>query len=152
MRTARRLSVCLLLTASFLALYSGIHLILDPTGSSLHFPFFLLRGTIFYDYYMIGCILSVTIGLFSLMLVVSILLKTGFYSMGIMLQGVIICMYVFMMLLLLRRIFLIEFFFLLLGIGMIAVGLVQYQRKIVVEIEKVQKESPAPEKEPSSAD
>jgi hypothetical protein len=136
MKTARRLSVLILLTASVLALYGGIHLIIDPTGNSLHIPYYLLSRTFFRDYMLIGYIIALTIGCFSLFLVVCILLKTNYYSVGLMLQGVIICMYTFIMMLLAGNAVFVEYIFLALGTLMIALGVWQYQRKITVEARK----------------
>ena len=136
MKTARRLSVLLLLLTACIALYSGIQLVIDPTGSSLGFPFYLLNRSIFTDYLVTGWILTTTIGVFSLVIIVSILLKTPFYSFLTMVQGVIICIYVFMMMLLLRETFMIQYLFLVMGIGLIALGAFQQQRKIVRESER----------------
>jgi hypothetical protein len=136
MKTARRLSVLILLTTSVLALFGGIHLIIDPTGNSLHIPYYLLSGTFFRDYRLIGYIIALTIGCFSLFLVICILLKTNYYSVGLMLQGVIICMYTFIMMLLAGNAVFVEYLFLVLGTVMIALGVWQYQRKITVEARK----------------
>lgn len=136
MKTARRLSFLLLLLAGIPSLYTGISLIADPTGSSVRFPFPLLRGTIFRDYMMIGWILTVTVGVGCMLLAVCVLLKTSFYSFGLMLQGIIICMYVFIMMLLLGKTFLVEYLFLCTGMAMVFIGLVQYQRKIASDASK----------------
>lgn len=136
MKTARRLSIGILLLTSFLSLYGGTELVNDPTGSSLKFPFRLLSHTIFPDYSMIGWALIVTVGLFSVSIIVCILIKTICYSFQIMVQGVIICAYVFLMLLLLQRAFMLEFMFLVFGLGLIFLGAHQYQRKIVVDTKK----------------
>jgi hypothetical protein len=144
MKTARRLSVFLLLITASTALYSGVQLVIDPTGSSLGFPFYLLNKSIFTDYLVTGWILTATIGVFSLVIIVSIFLKTSFYSFLTMVQGVIICIYVFMMMLLLGETFMVEYFFLLLGISLISLGALQQQRKIVVELER--RSSPARKK------
>ena len=65
MKTARQLSVALLMFLCIGALYVSYHLITDPTGSSLGLPFYLLNGTIFSDYVAFGWILLITVGLFS---------------------------------------------------------------------------------------
>jgi hypothetical protein len=136
MKTARQLSVLILLITAGIALYGGVQLVIDPTGSSLGFPFYLLNNSIFSDYLLTGWILSTTIGVFSLVIVVCILIKTAFYSFLIMVQGVIVCIYVFIMILLMGEAFLIEYFFLVLGTGLIGLGALQHQRKIVVELER----------------
>jgi hypothetical protein len=136
MKTARRLSIGILLLTSLFSLYGGTELVNDPTGSSLKFPFRLLSHTIFPDYSMIGWTLIVTVGLFSLTIIICILIKTICYSFQIMVQGVIICAYVFLMLLLLQQAFMLECMFLIFGLGLIFLGAHQYQRKIVVDTRK----------------
>jgi hypothetical protein len=136
MKKARRLSIGILLLTGFFSLYGGIELVNDPTGSSLKFPFRLLSHTIFPDYRMIGWALIVTVGLFSITIIICTLIKTTCYSFQIMVQGVIICAYVFLMLLLLQQAFVLEFIFLVFGLGLIFLGAHQYQRKIVVEAKK----------------
>ena len=133
MKTARHLSVFLLLITASISLFGGMQLITDPTGSSLGFPFYLLNDTVFTDYLVTGWILVSTIGVFSMVIITCIFIKTSFYSFLIMVQGVIMCIYVFIMILLLGDAFMIEYLFLLLGIGLIGLGALQHQRKIVVE-------------------
>ena len=54
MKTARQLSVAILLLLSAAALFFSYHMITDPTGSSLGLPFYLLNGTMFSNYQLIG--------------------------------------------------------------------------------------------------
>ncbi len=133
MKTARRLSVCILFVTGVLALYGGVHLVSDPTGRSLHLPFFLLRNTIFPDYLLAGWVLLLTVGLSSFLIIACILIKTTYYSFMMMVQGVIISIYVFIMMLLLGEVFLLEYISLLFGAVLIILGAWQYQRKIVSE-------------------
>lgn len=136
MKTARQLSVCILLIASAISLYGGLHLVMDPTGSSLHFPFYLLNGSLFTDYLLMGWILLVTVGVFSLLVVAAILTKYAYYSFMMMVQGVIVCVYVLVMMLLLGETFMIEYVYLILGTILIGLGALQNQRKIVVEAQR----------------
>ncbi len=133
MKTARQLSVCLLLLIAAISFYGGIQLVADPTGSSLHFPFYLLNGTLFTDYLLMGWILLLTVGLFSLLIAVAIIKKYTYYSFMMMVQGAIICVYVLVMMLLLGETFMIEYLFLILAIALIGLGVLQNQRKIVAE-------------------
>lgn len=135
MKTARRLSIGILLLTGFLSLYGGIALVYDPTGSSVKFPFRLLSHTIFPDYSMIGWTLIVTVGLFSVTIIICTLIKTVCYSFQMMVLGVIICAYMFLMLLL-QEAFVLELLFLVFGLGLIFLGAHQYQRKIVVDAKR----------------
>jgi hypothetical protein len=136
MKTARQLSAFILLIAGTIALYGGMHLIRDPTGNSLGFPFYLLNGTIFPDYLLTGWILLLTVGVTSVLIAIYILRKGSWYSFLVMVQGVIICVYVFIMMLLLGETFPVEYVYLIMGMAMIGLGALQYQRKIVVETER----------------
>jgi hypothetical protein len=136
MKTARQLSVCLLLLIGAISIYGGIHLVTDPTGSSLHFPFYLLNGSMFTDYLLMGWILLVTVGVFSLVIAAAMLNKHAYYSFMMMVQGAIICVYVLVMMLLLGETFMIEYIFLVLAIALIGLGVLQNQRKIAVEAQR----------------
>ncbi len=133
MRTARQLSVFLLFVGAILALYGGISMITDPTGNSVGFPFYLLNGAIFSDFLLLGWVLFVTVGIFSIVVIILILTKHRYYSFYIMLQGAIICAYVIILMLLLSETFMVEYFFLIMGMGMIGLGVLQFQRKIALD-------------------
>lgn len=142
MRTARQLSIFLLLITGLVALYGGLQMISDPTGNSLGLPFYLLNGSVFSDYAVGGWILVPTVGILSSVTILCVLRRNRYYSFMIMLQGVIICVFVFMLMLLLGEAFGIEYVFLILGIGLIGLGALQNQRKIAVD--SVRKVNPAP--------
>ncbi len=136
MKTARQLSVAILLLLSISALYGSYCMITDPTGNSLGVPYYLLAGTIFSDYSMLGWILLCTIGIFSTAIILLIIFKSNVYSFFIILQGVILCIFIFMQMLLIGKTFLVQYIFLLLGIALICLGTVQNQGKIVKEIDR----------------
>ena len=142
MKVARQLSIAILLSLCGGALYGSYHMITDPTGNSLGLPFYLLNGTVFSDYAIIGWILLFTVGVFSAVTIFSIVQKLSIYSFLIMLQGVILTIFIIMQMLLLGETFLIQYVFLAVGVGLIGLGALQNQRKIVVESER--KINPAP--------
>ena len=95
MKAARQLSVAILLLLTTAALFFSYHMIIDPTGSSLGLPFYLLNGTIFTNYLVLGWVLLFTVGVLSAIVVLLIMSKNRFYSFFIMLEGVIVCVFVF---------------------------------------------------------
>lgn len=142
MRNARLLSIFLLVVSGITALFGGYLMISDPTGNSLGFPFYLLNGSVFSDYSMPGWVIFSTVGVFSAVIIFCILRKIKIYSFLIILQGVIICVLIFIQMLLLGESFIIQYIFLILAIALIGLGAIQNQRKIAVETER--KANPAP--------
>ena len=136
MKTARQLSVTILLFLCCSALYGSYEMIIDPTGNSLGLPFYLLNGTILSSYAVVGWILLFTVGIFCPVIILFILLRTGFYSFLIMLEGVILCIFIFVQMFLLWATFWVQYVFLVTGIALIILGAIQNQRKIVVEAER----------------
>ncbi len=135
MRTARQLSIFLLATSGISALFSGYQMISDPTGNSLGLPFYLLNGSAFSDYSLPGWVILGTVGVFSFVIILSIIKKIKTYSFLIILQGVIICILIFLQMILLSETFVIQYVSLILGGALIGLGALQYQRRIAVEAE-----------------
>ena len=144
MKTARQLSIFLLVVSSMAALYGGWQMISDPTGNSLGFPFYLLNGSVFSDYSLPGWVVLFTVGVFSAVIIFGIVRKIQIYSFLIMLQGVIICIIIFLQMLLLSETFMIQYVFLILAIALIGLGALQNQRKIAVENAHKAHPQPAP--------
>ncbi len=142
MKAARQLSVAILLLIFVTALFGSYHMITDPTGSSLGLPFYLLNGSIFTDYYTVGWILLFTVALFSGVVSLLVIRKNWYYSIFIMIQGVIICMLVFIEWLLLGETFIVQYVFLILGMALIGLGALQNQRKIAVDSERQARSQP----------
>lgn len=142
MKAARQLSVAILLLIFVTALFGSYHMITDPTGSSLGLPFYLLNGSIFTDYYTVGWILLFTVALFSGVVSLLVIRKNWYYSIFIMIQGVIICMLVFIEWLLLGETFIVQYVFLILGMALIGLGALQNQRKIAVDSERQARPQP----------
>lgn len=144
MKTARQLSIAILLVTFLTSLFGSYHMIADPTGSSLGLPFYLLNGTIFKDYLVVGWILLITVALFSGIVTLLIMRKYRSYSFFIMIQGVIICLFVFIAWILTGELFLVQYVFFAFGIALIGLGALQNQRKIVVDSEKEGRTRPQP--------
>lgn len=135
MKTARQVSIALLVLVLLAALYVSVNMIADPTGQTLGLPY-LLNGTVLSDYYITGWIILCTISVPSLVTVFAILRKITLYSFLIIFQGVLICILVIAQMFLLGEIFLIQLFFLAAGLILVVLGVLQQQRKIVVDAEK----------------
>lgn len=136
MKAARQLSIALLLLLGITALMLSYSMISDPTGNSLGFPVYLLNGSIFSDYATPGWILLFAVGIFSLVVVFLIFRKSRVYSILIMLQGAIVLIFILLAVILLDESFLVEYLFLAVGVLLIAIGVIQYQRKIITETKK----------------
>jgi signal transduction histidine kinase len=136
MKTARQLSIFLLLISALSAYYASYQMIIDPTGNSLGLPFYLLNGTLLNSYSVVGWILLVSVAVFSSFSLIMIIVRCRFYSFLIILQGVIICIFVVMQMFLVGETFIIQYVSLIFGAGLIGLGILQNQRKMAVDIEK----------------
>ncbi|HVZ26917.1 MAG TPA: hypothetical protein VG842_12715 [Sediminibacterium sp.] len=135
MKAARQLTIALLTVISLSALYIGYQLITDPTGASLGLPFYLLNGTLLTSYAVMGWIMVFTLGLLSALILVLILTKSRYYSFMTIVQGVIACLVIFLQWLLLNETFALQYVYLIMGITLIGLGILQYQRRIAYETE-----------------
>ena len=144
MKAARQLSVAILLLLSATALFFSYHMISDPTGSSLGLPFYLLNGTMFTNYLVVGWVLLFTVGVLAALVVLLIMSKNRYYSFLIMMQGVILAAFVFIQWMLVGETFIVQYIYLILAIALIGLGALQNQRKIVVDSEKEEHHHPQP--------
>lgn len=133
MKAARQLTIAILTVISLSALYIGYQLIADPTGASLGLPFYLLNGTLLTSYAVMGWMMVFTMGLISAIIVALILMKNSYYSFMTIVQGVIICLVIFLQWLLLNETFALQYVYLIMGIALIGLGTLQYQRRIASE-------------------
>ena len=136
MKTARQLSLFLLFVTVIAAFYLGLQMIIDPTGHSLGLPFYLLNGSILSSYAIPGWIMLVTVALFGSITITCILKKNRFYSFLIMLQGVLLFVFIMAQMFLLQETFMIQYIVLFISGALISLGILQNQRKIVVDTEK----------------
>lgn len=144
MKAARQLSMAILILLSLGTLFGGYHMVTDPTGSSLGLPFYLLNGSVFNNYYAVGWILLLTIGVLGLLIVLMIWRKSLYYSYFIMAEGVLICVFVIVAWLLIGESFAIEYVYFIAGLALTGLGVLQNQRKIAVESEKKAHYHPEP--------
>ena len=135
MRNARLLSIFLLAVSSISSLFCGYHMIIDPTGSSLGLPFYLLNGSVFSDYTIPGWGIFFLVGVFSAVVIFCIFRKIKIYPMIILLEAIIICSIIFIQMILLGESFMIQYVYLIIAFALIGLGVIQNQRRIVVESE-----------------
>jgi hypothetical protein len=136
MKTARQLSIAILLFLCGSALYGSYQMITDPTGNSLGLPFYLLNGTILSSYAVVGWILLFTVGVFCPVIILFILLRSDVYSFLIMFEGVILCIFIFVQMFLLWATFWVQYVYLVTGFALIILGALQNQWTIAVEAER----------------
>lgn len=130
MKTLRFISLLLLVIICSAALFGGCHMVHDPSGDSLGLPAYLLYETVFNDYSSIGWLLLIVVGFFSLFVTVLVLCKSRVYYFFIILQGVVLCIFIFVQLLLLHETFTIQYVFLGIGAVLIYLGVLQNQQKL----------------------
>ncbi|GAC1442579.1 MAG: hypothetical protein NVSMB63_11040 [Sediminibacterium sp.] len=129
MKTARQLSIAVLVLMSIISLYLGIRMILDPTGSALGLPYYLLNGSMFADYTKPGWILVLVPGALSVATILVIVRRVKWYSICVIAQGVLIVGCAVAQMILLGDENFLQYFFLMMGMGLIALGALQYQMR-----------------------
>lgn len=129
MKTARQLSIAILVVVSVCNLYFGIRMILDPSGSALGLPFYLLNGTIFKDYTLPGWILLLAFGVLSLITIIIITRRYKWYPVAVIVQGAVVTACVITQMVILGDDYFLQYFFLMTGMFLIALGALQYQMR-----------------------
>ena len=136
MKTARQLSIFLLSITALFAFLVSYHMITDEGNAFLGLPFYLLTNSNKISIPLAGWVLFFSVALLSSFTIVCIFFRARFYSLLIMGQGAFICLYIFSEMILLGETFLIQYVTLILGGGLIGLGALQNQRKIIADIEK----------------
>ena len=122
MKAARQLTIAMLVLAVSTALYGGVSMIIDPTGSSLSLPFYLLNGTMFKDFAIPGWIITLAIGMLGIISILAVLRKVFQYHLYIIIQGCIICILVIAQMVIIGEEYLLQYLFLMLGMGIAILG------------------------------
>jgi hypothetical protein len=129
MKTVRQLSIAILVMVCAINLYAGARMIMDPSGRSLGLPFYMLNGTAFKDYTIPGWILLTCFGLLSLFTIIVTLKKLPWYSNAIVIQGLVIVAIVIAQMIMLGDDYFLQYFFLMTGFFLVALGFLQNQMK-----------------------
>lgn len=129
MKTARQLAIAILIFISAFGLYFGTRMLIDPTGNSLGLPFYLLNGTMFKDYVIPGWTLLAGLGVLGLITVIATFRKTGWYPVMILVQGLVVVAIVIAQMILLGNDYFLQYFFLMIGFFIVALGFLLGQMK-----------------------
>ncbi len=129
MKTARQLAIAILVFISAFGLYFGTRMLIDPSGNSLGLPFYLLNGTMFKDYIIPGWTLLVGLGVLGLFTVIVTFKKTGWYPVMILVQGLVVVAIVIAQMILLGNDYFLQYFFLMIGFFIVALGFLLGQMK-----------------------
>ena len=94
MKTARILSIALLVLLGGAAMAGGASLVLVPSGEGIGLPLSLLEGTIFENYLIPGLVLFFGIGVCSIVTALLVVLRNSYATRLTVLQGAIICCWI----------------------------------------------------------
>ncbi|MGB8492295.1 MAG: hypothetical protein WCE64_14670 [Bacteroidales bacterium] len=116
------------------ALYGGISLVSDPTGSGLHLPLSFLEHTPFRNYMIPGIVLLCVNGLFSFVTLFTILFKYRKSSLFVIAQGILLGGWIIVQIILVRVFYPpLHVTFLLTGAAFLACGFYMYHIGITPE-------------------
>ncbi len=121
MKGLSRLSVALLLFTGLTALYGGINLIIDPTGQRMQMPLELLRGA-FPSYLLPGIVLSVAIGLGSLLSAWAVGAGWRFWPRYLLASGLLLTAWIGIQAVILEMLHPLQVFYGLLGLLLCSLG------------------------------
>ncbi len=120
-----RVSLIFLLFFNFIsALFGGLHLTLDPSGSSIGLPIEWINRTIFQNYLVPGLSLTILIAIFSLFTGIVILLNRSFGWLMVVCEGIMLCIWVIVEFLIIPVNSVLQYLYGSLGIIFIAAGLI----------------------------
>lgn len=122
MKAARQLTIAMLLVVVITALYVGIYMIVDPSGTSLHLPPYLLKGTMFADFLIPGWIITGAIGISGLLCIIAIVRKVYKYHIMIIVQGIIICALVIAQMVIIGEEYMLQYLLLMMGMAIAILG------------------------------
>ena len=129
-RVIKFISVFLLLVNATGALYGGYSLITQPSGAGLQLPIEFLEPTPFTDYFIPGIILFVFNGIFSLVVVASVIRNSRYSARLVVAQGVILTGWIIVQVLMIQIIYYLQFVLGGVGITLIFLGTL-LKRKII---------------------
>jgi hypothetical protein len=125
------LVILMLLFNGIGAFYGGLSLITDPTGNKLQLPLIYLEHTPFRNYLVPGIVLLFVNGFFSLVTLLTIILKYKRASMFIIVQGLLLSGWIIIQIILLRMFYApLHGTLLAIGILLIICGLILRTYKI----------------------
>jgi hypothetical protein len=125
----------LLLVNGLGAIYGGLHLIKNPDGSSLQMSLAVLKYSPFQDFLIPGIILFTANGLFSILVLLSLVYGYRNYSGLVIIQGSILTGWILVQIMMLQMVYYLHAIFGFIGIVLILAGwlLRKYQTDYVKE-------------------
>jgi hypothetical protein len=125
----------LLLVNGLGAIYGGSHLIKNPDGSSLQMSLAVLKYSPFQDFLIPGIILFTANGLFSILVLLSLVYGYRNYSGLVIIQGSILTGWILVQIMMLQMVYYLHAIFGFIGIVLILAGwlLRKYQTDYVKE-------------------
>lgn len=128
MKTIAKITALLLLVVNGTgALYGGLRMIADPSGSGLQMPLSFLEHTPFQSYLIPGIVLLTVNGILSFVTIAAVFLKVRNYAWYVIMQGVILSGWIIVQVLLLR-VFYAPMHATFLAIGVLLIGCGFYLR------------------------
>ncbi len=94
MKSVRKLCIAILIVTAIAAIGGGAMLIMDDTGRSLQLSIDDLKGSFFADYSLMGWILIVAVGIFSIVSAIVTFLHHKLYPYFILIQGLLLTLFV----------------------------------------------------------
>ncbi|MGB4969379.1 MAG: hypothetical protein WBO31_07600 [Saprospiraceae bacterium] len=104
------------------AIYGGWNLMLHPDGSSIQLSMEWLKYSNFEDYFIPGLVLFIANGVFSLLAFMVLVLNLKNFHWLIILQGVILCGWIFIQILLIQTVYFLHYIMGGVGIFLIGIG------------------------------
>ena len=94
--------IILLLINGIGTLYGGFQLMTDPSGSKLQLPSSFLEHSPFHNYLVPGIVLFIVNGIFSLVTLVTVILKTAYNHWFVIIQGLLLTGWIIIQILLIQ--------------------------------------------------
>ncbi|MBK9727796.1 MAG: hypothetical protein IPO86_06715 [Saprospiraceae bacterium] len=104
------------------AIYGGWNLMLHPDGSSIQLSMEWLKYSNFENYFIPGLVLFIANGVFSLLAFMVLVLNLKNFHWLIILQGVILCGWIFIQILLIQNVYFLHYIMVGVGIFLIGIG------------------------------
>jgi len=119
----KTLAIILLSVNGIGAVYGGLMLIADPTGSKLQMPLTFLEQSPFNNYLIPGIILLIINGIFSFVVIATIVLKKAYCHLLTLAQGILLCGWIIIQMILLKMFYApMHITFLVIGACLIGCG------------------------------
>lgn len=120
----KKFTLLLLLINGFTAVYVGLSLILDPSGSSMGMNTGLLRAGPFKDFLIPGLFLFNVIGQFSMLIAVLLVFNAPYSKILVTLEGSILLVWLIIQMIIIQTFSVLQFIMGITGILLVILGLI----------------------------